>query len=233
MDLDDNVWFPMRIAGGAAVLTRFEPKTQKVTSVPEGMSQFTDRGPDNTVWSLGNPIIRVDARSMKITGTFKGVGGYQKVVSSKGVVYGASGSAINSLDTKTGMEKSWPLPSAPNAYGRRGKIDAQDRYWFAQYSADKIAMFDTRTEKLQEWPVRKYSTPYCVSVPDKNGYVYAPSNMSDRILRLDPKTGEIVEYLMPTELDTKEILLDPTSSRASVLFTNVRNARVVRLEPLD
>ena len=58
--------------------------------------------------------------------------------------------------------------------------------------------------------------------------------MSDRVMRLDPRTGEMVEYLMPTELDTKEIHLDPSSSdRPVILFANVRNARIVRVEPLD
>ena len=49
-------------------------------------------------------------------------------------------------------------------------------------------------------------------MPDKNGYVYAPSNMSERMYRLDPRTGEIVEYFMPTEFDTKKIAFDPTVS---------------------
>ena len=41
-----------------------------------------------------------------------------------------------------------PLPNGPRAYGRRGKIDAQDRYWFAEYSADKIAMLGDTAAKL-------------------------------------------------------------------------------------
>src|SRR5262249_33847233 len=134
----------------------------------------------------------------------------------------------------TGEKKSYKLPGGPNAYGRRGKIDAQDRYWFAEYSSDIIAMFDPKTEKITEWKLPKYSTPYCSSMPDRKGYVYAPSNMADRVMRLDPKTGDVVEYLMPTELDTKEIHIDPTSgNRSVILFANKRNARLVRLEVLD
>jgi streptogramin lyase len=32
-------------------------------------------------------------------------------------------------------------------------MDAQDRFWFAEYTGDKIGMFDTRTERFQEWPM--------------------------------------------------------------------------------
>jgi streptogramin lyase len=234
VDNEDNPWFPMRVDGGAAIMTRLDPQTKKLTSFPEAMTQFTDHGPNDTIWSLGNPIVRIDAKTLKVTGTFKGVPGYQKVVSSKGVVCGAGNAEVACLDTNSQTMKTYKIPSGPYTYGRRGKMDAQDRYWFAEYFTDKIAMFDLKTEKIQEWSVRKYSTPYCVSMPDRRGYVYAPSNMSDRILRLNPKTGEIVEYLMPTELDTKEIHVDRSSpNRTTVLFANKRNARAVRLELLE
>jgi streptogramin lyase len=109
-------------------------------------------------------------------------------------------------------------------------MDAEDRLWFAEYNGDKIGMLDTRTEKIQEWPTRKYWTPYAASKPDKKGRVYATSNMTDQVLRLDPSTGAIVEYLMPTELDAKKIALDPNGT---VWMTNMRTARVLRIEPLD
>ncbi len=234
VDADDNPWFPMRVKGGAAVLTKLDPKTRMLTSITEAMSQFTDNGPGNTIWALGGQTVRVDAKTGKVTGTFKGVPGYQKVVSSTGVVCGANNTSVTCHDTKTGTDKVVTLPGGPNAYGRRGKMDAQDRYWFAEYSSDRIAMYDLKADQLKEWPVRKYSTPYCSSAPDRRGYVYAPSNMSERIIRLDPRTGETVEYLMPTELDTKEIQIDPSSgNRTVLLFTNKRNARAVRIEPLD
>jgi len=80
---------------------------------------------------------------------------------------------------------------------------------------------------------RKYTTPYTVSAPDKNGYVYATSNMSERLIRLDPKTGEIVEYQMPTEFDSKKITYDPTTSRVILWMVNTRTARMMKVEPLD
>jgi virginiamycin B lyase len=70
-------------------------------------------------------------------------------------------------------------------------------------------------------------------VPDRNGRVYSPSSTTDRVYRLDPKTGEIVAYLMPTrDFDVKQMSIDPVSRRA-VWMANVRNARLIKIEPLD
>jgi streptogramin lyase len=154
------------------------------------------------------------------------------VASSKGNPYIAGGGAINAFDVAANQPKTWPIPTK-NPMGRRGRMDAQDRFWFAEYYGDKIGMFDTRTEMFQEWPLRKYFTPYTASAPDRNGDVWAPSNMSDRLARLNPRTGEVTEYLMPTELDTKKIALDPSTNRVVLLMANMRTARILRVELLD
>jgi virginiamycin B lyase len=122
----------------------------------------------------------------------------------------------------------------PNSSPRRSRMDAQDRLWFAEYTGDKIGMFDTRTEKFREWPtLPKYTTPYAVSAPDRNGYVYATSNTAERLLRLDPRTGEIIAYQIPTDFDSKKIAHDPTTSRSTLWMVNTRNARIMKVEPLD
>ena len=233
VDHDDNIWFPMRVAGGASRLTKFEPTTQTVTIVDDTTGQFIGLGPDNKMWmgGAGNAFTRVDIKTAKAEAEFEGRG-YQVVVSSKGNPYIGGGAGIVGYDVEVGKPVSFALPTK-GGFARRGKMDAQDRFWFGEYYADKIGMFDTKTETFKEWPLRKYSTPYAASLPDMDGYVWAPSNMSDRLFRLNPSTGEIVEYLMPTELDTKEIEFDPTSDGVAALMTNMRSARVLRVEPLD
>ena len=238
VDQDDNVWFPMRVAGGASLLTKFEPKTQKLTTVEGATGQFISLGPGGKMWMGGavNPFHRIDMKTMKLEATYEGRG-YQVVVSSKGNPYmstrapNGGGGLIVGFDVKANQPRTWPLPGKGS--GRRGRMDNQDRYWFAEYGNDKIGMFDTRTEKAQEWPLRKYFTPYAASVPDRDGHVWASSNMSDRLARLNPKTGEVVEYLMPTELDTKKIGMDPTSKGVTLLMANMRNARILRVELID
>jgi virginiamycin B lyase len=244
VDRDDNIWFPRRIANAAIVLTKFNPKTEEVSTIEGVGTQFMALGPEGKIWAGWT---RVDPKAMKVEATY----GWEKspnippgphrqyvdltVVNSKGNPYAPDigGSYIIGIDANTGEARFWQVPT-PRSSPRRGRMDSQDRYWFAEYTGDKIGMFDTRTEKFQEWPMlRKYTTPYAVSAPDKNGYVYATSNMSERLIRLDPKTGEIVEYQMPTEFDSKKIAFDPTTSRSTLWMCNTRTARMMKVEPLD
>ena len=244
VDRDDNIWFPRRIAGAAIVLTRFNPKTEEVSTIEGAGTQFMALGPEGKIWAGWT---RIDPKTMKVEARY----GWEKspnippgphrqyvdltVVNSKGNPYAPDigGSYIIGIDAKTGEAKFWQVPT-PRSSPRRGRMDAQDRFWFAEYTGDKIGMFDTRTEKFQEWPMlHKYTTPYAVSAPDKNGYVYATSNMSERLMRLNPKTGDIVEYQIPTEFDSKKITYDPTTSRTTLWMVNTRSARMMKVEPLD
>jgi streptogramin lyase len=244
VDRDDNIWFPRRIASAAIVVTKFNPKTEEVSTIEGVGTQFMALGPEGKIWAGWS---RIDPKTMKVEATY----GWEKspnippgphrqyvdltVVNSKGNPYAPDigGSYIIGIDAKTGEAKFWQVPT-PRSSPRRGRMDPQDRYWFAEYTGDKIGMFDTRTEKFQEWPMlRKYTTPYAVSAPDRNGYVYATSNMSERLMRLDPKTGEIVEYQIPTEFDSKKITFDPTTSRLTLWMVNTRTARMMKVEPLD
>ena len=244
VDRDDNLWFPRRIAGGAVALTKYNPKTQELSTLEGVGTQFMAIGPEGKIWAGWT---RVNPKTTQVEATYSWTKSpnippgphFQyidlTVVNSRGNPYAPDfgGSYIIGIDAATGEAKFWRIPT-PSSSPRRGRMDAQDRFWFAEYTGDKIGMFDTRTEKFQEWPMpRKYTTPYAVSAPDKNGYVYATSNMSERLMRLDPKTGEIVEYQMPTEFDSKKITYDPTSSRVILWMVNTRTARMMKVEPLD
>jgi len=244
VDRDGNIWFPRRIANAAIVLTKFNPKTEELSTIEGVGTQFMALGPEGKIWAGWT---RIDPKTMKVEATY----GWEKspnippgphrqyvdltVVNSRGNPYAPDigGSYIIGIDAKTGEAKFWQVPT-PRSSPRRGRMDAQDRFWFAEYTGDKVGMFDTRTEKFQEWPMlRKYTTPYAVSAPDRNGYVYATSNMSERLIRLDPTTGEIVEYQMPTEFDSKKITYDPTTSHLTLWMVNTRTARMMKVEPLD
>ncbi len=244
VDRDDNLWFPRRIANAVIVLTKFNPKTEELSTIEGVGTQFMALGPEGKIWAGWT---RVDPKTMKVEATYSWEkspnippGPHRQyvdltVVNSKGTPYAPDigGSYIIGINAKTGEAKFWQVPT-PRSSPRRGRMDAQDRFWFAEYTGDKIGMFDTRTEKFQEWPMlRKYMTPYAVSAPDKNGYLYATSNMSERLIRLDPKTGEIVEYQIPTEFDSKKIAFDPTTGRTSLWMCNTRTARMMKVEPLD
>ena len=63
--------------------------------------------------------------------------------------------------------------------------------------------------------------------------MYGTSNMTERLIRLNPKTGEQIEYQVPTDFDSKKIAHDPTTSRSTLWMVNTRSARIMKVEPLD
>ena len=233
----------MRTPSGT-ILTKFDPTTEELSTVEGTGGQFLALGPDGKIW-IG--LTRVNPATMQIDGTFSWNespnlppgphGSYAGLigVNSKGDPYLTDfrGSYIIGIDVETDEAQFYEVPTR-NSMPRRARMDAQDRFWFAEYTGDKIGVFDTRTQEFQEWPVPyQYTTPYTVTSPDKNGYVYASSNMTERLARLDPRTGEVIEYQMPTDFDSKKIAHDPTTDGTTLWMANTRNARVVRVEPLD
>ncbi len=73
-------------------------------------------------------------------------------------------------------------------------MDAQDRFWFAEYRGNKIGMFDTKQEKFSEWALpTAFTQPYDVTF-DRNGELWTGGMTTDRVVRLDPKTGQGIEY---------------------------------------
>ena len=243
VDREDKLWFPLRAAGGKIVLARFDPATEALNTIEGAGGQFMALGPDGKIWA---GYTRVNPKTMTVEASYRWNdspnlppgphGAYVDhiAVNSKGNLYISDfrGSYIIGIDTTTPEAKFWPTPTR-NAMPRRGRVDAQDRYWFGEYTGDRVGMFDSRTEKMQEWPVRAYAQPYTSTTPDPKGYVYSPSNMSERLMRLNPATGEVVEYLMPGNFDVKKIAYDPTTTRVVMWMANTRNARMLRVEPLD
>jgi len=57
--------------------------------------------------------------------------------------------------------------------------------------------------------------------------------MSERLMRLDPKTGEIVEYQMPTEFDSRRDHLRSHNQRLTLWMVNTRTAKMMKVEPLE
>jgi streptogramin lyase len=238
---------------------KFDPKTGKITFVeianrdevlgtqnPCGL-HFAARAPDGRMWfSNTQALLRVDPATAKVDGTFlfnKGEGvppgrhvGYQVVVNSKGNGYISDfggRSHVIAVDGKTGKATFHQTPTA-NAGARRGQMDAQDRFWFAEYRANNAAMFDTNAGTFKEWPMpTPYTYPYTASAPDSKGRVYYSSNTAERLVQLDPASGAITEYVIPTPFDSKKILHDPTARRTTLWLSNKRTARILRVEVLD
>jgi streptogramin lyase len=243
------VWFSVtsdKVPGNFGIPGRFDPQTGQWTPAAiEGeafFGQFNALAPDGNIVQGG---LKIDAETTKLLDKFDyqkapnappGMHfGYEPAMDSKGNWYvtdfGAS--YIIQIEPKT-KKINWFKTPTEFSQPRRGRMDNQDRFWFGMYTADKIGMFDAKTSKITEYDTGiKWSGPYTASIPDANGRVYSPSGASDRVFQLDTKTGQVVAFLMPTkDFDSKQVSIDPVGKK-TVWLANTRNARIIKIEPLD
>jgi virginiamycin B lyase len=136
------------------------------------------------------------------------------------------------VDAKT-LKLAAYQTGTPFSRNRRGRIDDQDRFWFAEYRGNKIAMLDTREEKVQEWLLpTKFTHPYDV-IWDKNGELWTGGMTTDRVVRLNPKTGQAVEYPLPRDTNMRRMFVDNSTTPPTFWVGSNHGASIVRVEPLD
>ncbi|MGA8318293.1 MAG: carboxypeptidase regulatory-like domain-containing protein [Bradyrhizobium sp.] len=250
-DAEGNLWFGNMYQ---ATIARFDPKTETFKFWPlegEGnidaaqinMVSPQSSGVDGKVWAQNNGfagIHRLDVASGKLETfePFKGMSGphniYDVIPDSKNNVYFTDFRQrhIGRLDAKTGQIDLYETPT-PSSAPRRGSMDAQDRLWFGEYRGDRIGMFDTKKEEFREWPIPpKWSSPYDVVV-DKNGEAWTGSMLSDQVTRLNPATGETINYLLPRSTNIRRVFVDNSTTPVSFWTGNNHGASIVKVEPLE
>lgn len=140
-------------------------------------------------------------------------------------------SAIVRIDD-AGEVRYIPTPT-PNAYPRRGYRDANNRFWFSEFFADRVGMIDLDTDEITEYPLSpRYISPYFTRA-DRNGDIWISSTGSDRLLRLDPASGEITTYLMPVYYDARKLVLDESAEQITVWLPNKNRGELIRVEIPD
>jgi streptogramin lyase len=113
------------------------------------------------------------------------------------------------------------------------QIDAQDRVLVTEYRTSKAALFDTKTEKfIAEYSLPQYTFPYRANF-DKNGELWASTMSTDRVVRLDPKTGNAVQYLMPSDTNMRTVFIDNSTTPVTFWVGSNHDHRIVKVEPLD
>jgi virginiamycin B lyase len=138
---------------------------------------------------------------------------------------------LGKIDAKTGKVTWHVLPTA-NARARRMTIDDHDRILVTEYRGNKLALFDTNTEKTTEWQLPPYTYPYRANT-DKNGEIWTGGMHTDRAVRLDPKTGATVEYQLPHETNMRSVALDNSTAPVTFWTGSNHGAALVKVEPLD
>jgi virginiamycin B lyase len=244
LDKDGNPWFALM---HRSAILKFDKKTEKMTTwnLPPPVTLRTEVGmiahspSTGKVWfsESGNPtgamLAALDLKTDQIT-RYKIQGRYGiEVISNGNVVFFDFGhAAVGELDPKTGKSILYPTPT-PASAPRRGHVDAQDRVWFAEYWAGKVAMFDPNTKQIKEWPISvPYADPYD-AVADKNGDVWSGGMVTDYVFRLNPATGQVTNYLMPTlNANIRRIDVDSSTTPVSVWVGENHHPTILRVEPL-
>ena len=138
---------------------------------------------------------------------------------------------LGKIDAKT-LKVTWfPLPS-PHGRARRMEIDDQDRILVAEYRANKIALFDPKTEQFTEYDLPPWTYPYRAQF-DKNGELWTGGMSSDRVIRLDPKSGAAIEYLMPSGTNMRTVYVDNSTTPVTFWVGSNHAHALVKVEPLE
>ena len=257
IDRGGNVWLALFYQAG---LAKFDPKTKdfQTWGIPKNLDSDTRRttffaplnqSADGKVWLGGgmDQQFRLDLQS----GKWEPIDENADIPKDSPVairphgIYGLASDSKNNLyeldiaseyiikvDARTLKATYFQTPTA-NSGPRRGHMDSRDRLWFAEHGGNKIAMFDTNTERFQEWPVQSpFSNPYD-AVLDKNAEVWEGGMTSDRIVRLNPKTGVTTEYLLPHSTNVRRVDVDNSTTPVTFWTGNNDAASIVKVEPLD
>jgi streptogramin lyase len=250
-DHTGKIWFDTMYQGALGCL---DPKTGEISYYPLPPEYNDDRVQlnftglhyevDGKVWtkSVGTQdIFRLDLASNKWEKfhpadqlpTVKNAGIYQVMADSKNNLWMAefTDGHLGKIDAKTKAVTWYEMPTA-HARARRMEIDAQDRVLVTEYRTSKVALFDSKTEEFTEYSLPQYTYPYRANF-DKNGEIWASTMSTDRVVRLDPKTGQTVQYLMPSDTNMRTVFVDNSTTPVTFWVGSNHDHRIVKVEPLD
>ncbi len=252
-DHTGKIWFDTMYQGSLGSL---DPKTGEIAYYPLPPEYNDDRvqlnftglryDVDGKVWtkSVGTQhIFRLDLATNtwerfhptdQLPPNLKHAGIYQVIANSKNNLWMAEFTEghLGKLDAKT-KEVTWYATPTPKARARRMQIDDQDRILVTEYRTSKVALFDTKTEKyLAEYSLPPFTYPYRANF-DKNGELWASTMSTDRVVRLDPKTGKSVQYLMPSDTNMRTVFVDNSTTPVTFWVGSNHDHRIVKVEPLD
>ncbi len=247
-----DLWLAMMYQGAIA---RINPRTKavKIFKIParwqNGSTQESFVSPEHSnvdgyVWTnnqYDHSLLRLDPKTGKWQhfperdAQGKLVPAYQIPTVLKNNVYllNFGGTRVGYFNKHTHVATVYYTPT-PYSRPRRGMVDNQDRLWFAEYNGNAIGMFDPRTKRITEWTLpTPWSDPYDVAYSAKFDEVWAGSMLTDRVDRLNLKTGKFTEYLLPGSTNIRRVYVDARGPRPVLWAGSNHRAEIVKVEPLD
>src|SRR5438093_1043946 len=211
VDKEGKVWYT---DFGEMFIGKFDPKTLKLVEYP--IKKFKEKAP------TGLLSIEFDHEGKIWFDTM-----YQ--------------GSLGCLDPKTGKIAYYPLPPEYNDdtvqlnfTGLRHDVDG--KVWTKSVGTQHIFRLDLATNKWERFhptdylPARTY--PYRANF-DRNGELWVSTMHTDRVVRLDPKTGTAVQYLMPSDTNMRTVFVDKSTTPTTFWVGSNHDHRIVKVEPLD
>ncbi len=248
-----NVWLALMYQAGLARIDRIThevtmypyPKEWQSTSAQASMVSPQHADVDGKVWSNNQDVHTMYRLDVK-TGRYEDLGPSKDLRGKQISAYGMptdhennvyqlefGGTSIGLRDAKTGAVTIYDTP-IKNSRPRRGRVDEQNRLWFAEYGGNAIGLFDPKTAAIKEYRLAtKYGAPYDV-VPNKDAsQVWTGSMLNDRVARLDTKSGQITEYLLPRTTNIRRVFVQEIGPQTMLWVGSNHGGSIVKVEPLD
>ncbi len=138
---------------------------------------------------------------------------------------------LGKIDAKT-LQVTWYTPPTPHSRLRRMELDKDGNIVVTEYRGNKVAVFNPTTEKFTEYALPPGTYPYRANF-DKNGDIWASTMSTDRVVRLDPKSGQTNQYLMPSDTNMRTVWVNNTTDPVSFWVGSNHDHALVKVEPLD
>ena len=159
--------------------------------------------------------------------------GYGTAVDSTGIGFrgGIADSDIKVLDPETGKVTNYRTPTSDSC-PRRISLDGDDYLWFGEWFGEKIGKLNIKEGKIFEYSVSvPFAAFYEAGVDPKNHFGWAYDWRNDRLDRVDPKTGEVLEFPMPTlDVEGRRTAVDTSTDPPSVWINGAGNGLIIRLQ---
>jgi streptogramin lyase len=94
-------------------------------------------------------------------------------------------------------------------------------------------MLDTKSGEFKQWDVGpKWSAPYDVAI-DKNEEAWTGSMVTDQVSRVNTRTGETVNYLLPRNTNIRRVFVDNSTTPVTFWVGSNHGASIIKLETFD
>ena len=218
-----------------------DPNTGEVV-LRDGMSGNKDLAPDGFIWGTcdGGYVCKFDPATAKPVERYpmqKSRGTYGNAVSPDGKYFGGGtpwqsdfdGLVMFDIENKQVYEVE--TPSGTSDASRAG-FDPDGNLWSGGRGG-LITVMDQKTKQVREYaPLTPYVTFY-EAKPDKNGEVWAGAQRGGRIVRLNPKTDEVVEYQFPEPFSLDWRTWVDNSTNPVNVWVGEHNGVLMRIQPLE